>query len=157
MSCLNYTELLVWQKAMELVEGIYQLTEKFPRKEMFGLTSQLRRSAVSVPSNITEGQGRFALGDFLQHLSIAHGSLRELETQLMIAQRLEFAQAKETKPLLVLAGDVGRLLNGLARSLRIRRTRGSRPITDSPENSSKPSVPGLVPPQDSGPAGSPAD
>ncbi|HKC66104.1 MAG TPA: four helix bundle protein, partial [Pyrinomonadaceae bacterium] len=84
----NYSELIVWQKAMDLVEGIYAATKQFPKEEIYGLTSQIRRAAVSIPSNIAEGQGRKSINEFLHHLSIAYGSLREVETQILIAERL---------------------------------------------------------------------
>jgi four helix bundle protein len=85
MTVKNYQELVVWQRAMDLVEDVYKLSKHFPREELYALTSQIRRGAVSVPSNIAEGQGRRTTADFLRHLSIAYGSLREVETQAMIA------------------------------------------------------------------------
>ena len=106
---------------MDLVVLIYELTSSFPDTEKFGLTSQLRRAAVSIPSNIAEGQGRSTAGEFLNALSIAHGSLREIETQLMLAGRLEFTHPEKLKPLLSHAAEIGRMLNGLSNSLRNRR------------------------------------
>jgi four helix bundle protein len=91
MKVKNYRELIVWQKAMDLVEGVYKSSKGFPREEVYALTSQIRRAAVSIPSNIAEGQGRRSTAEFLHHLSIAHGSLRETETQILVAARLEFA------------------------------------------------------------------
>jgi len=88
MKVRNYQELIVWQRAMDLVEEIYKATKEFPREELYALTSQIRRAAVSIPSNIAEGQGRRTTADFLRHLSIAYGSLREVETQALIARRL---------------------------------------------------------------------
>ena len=85
MSGQSYKELLVWQKSMLLVTDIYLTTESFPKSEMFGLASQLKRAAVSVPSNIAEGQGRDSTKEFLYHLSVAYGSLMESETQIQIA------------------------------------------------------------------------
>jgi four helix bundle protein len=90
MSVLNYTELVAWQKAMDLVQDVYLATKAFPKEEKYGLTTQMQRAAVSIPSNIAEGQGRSGRGEFRHHLSIAHGSLRELETQLVIALRLGY-------------------------------------------------------------------
>ena len=84
----EYSELIAWQKAVDLVESVYKATESFPREEIHGLTSQVRRAAVSVLSNIAEGQGRKSTMEFLHHLSIAYGSLTETETQLLIAGRL---------------------------------------------------------------------
>lgn len=112
----NYRDLIVWQRAMDLVETIYRLSAGLPAEERFGLTSQLRRSAVSIPSNIAEGQARGSAPDFVRFLQIAHGSLREAETQLMIAQRIGYLSHREVEPLLEQSGEVGRLLQGLIRS-----------------------------------------
>lgn len=90
MPVRNYTDLIAWQKAMDFVHRVYALTSGFPGDERFGLTSQLRRAAVSIPSNIAEGEGRETPGDFIRFLAIAHGSLREVETQLRISQRLGY-------------------------------------------------------------------
>lgn len=117
MGVSSYRDLLVWQKAMDFVVGCYRLTEPFPKSELYGLTSQLRRCAVSVPSNIAEGHGRYHTGDFLHHLSFAHGSLCEAETQLVLAERLGYAPPEAVAPLLDSAGEVGRMLNGLAAAL----------------------------------------
>src|SRR5512135_2077752 len=86
----NYRDLIAWQKAMDLVEMVYRLTKDFPKDEIYTLTSQIRRAVVSVPANIAEGQGRASDGEFHRFLTIAHGSLRELETHLFIAQRLGY-------------------------------------------------------------------
>lgn len=118
MASRNYKDLLAWQKAMDLVEMVYNLTRKFPADELYGLTSQLRRAVVSVPSNIAEGQGRSSKNDFSRFLFIAHGSLREVETQLMIAGRLGYITEMETQPALDLCGETGRIINGLINSLR---------------------------------------
>jgi four helix bundle protein len=117
MKVKHYQELLVWQKAMDLVEEIYKTSRTFPREEIYGLTSQIRRAAVSVPSNVAEGQGRRTTADFLRHLSIAYGSLLELETQTLIATRLRYLQPGRSNDVLVMAGEVGRMLNGLMTSL----------------------------------------
>jgi four helix bundle protein len=85
MAVQSYRELIVWQKAMKLVQSIYSLTKDFPKEEVYALTSQIRRAAVSIPSNIAEGQGRDSTKEFLHHLSIAYGSLMEVETQILIA------------------------------------------------------------------------
>ena len=97
----NYQELIVWQKAMDLVIAVYQQTREFPREELYGLTNQLRRASVSIPSNIAEGQGRNTTGDFRQFLSIAYGSLQEVETQLLIAGRLHNLNAEQLDPLVL--------------------------------------------------------
>jgi len=117
MKVKNYQELIVWQKAMDLVEDIYTASRTFPREETYGLMSQVRRAAVSIPSNIAEGQGRRTTPDFLRHLSIAYGSLREVETQILIATRLRYLAQGKCQDILNVAAEVGRLLNGLMSSL----------------------------------------
>jgi len=117
MKVKNYQELIVWQKAMDLVEDVYKSSRDFPREEIYALTSQIRRAAVSIPSNIAEGQGRRTTLDFLRHLSIAYGSLREVETQILIARRLSYVEQTRVDDVMDLAGEVGRLLNGLMNSL----------------------------------------
>lgn len=113
----SYRELFAWQKAVDYVAEIYQCTKSFPETERFGLTSQLRRAAVSVPSNIAEGQGRATTGEFKQFLGHARGSLLEIETQLEIATRLGFTQRDETERLRERSAGIGRMLNGLMNSL----------------------------------------
>jgi four helix bundle protein len=117
MKARHYQELIVWQKAMDLVILVYSATEHFPQRETFGLSNQMRRSAVSVPSNIAEGQGRRSKRDFLRFLMISNGSLQELETQVMIARRLNMLADDQQNRILDLSSEVGRLLNGLCRSL----------------------------------------
>lgn len=102
---------------MDLVEDVYKATKDFPREEIYALTSQIRRAAVSIPSNIAEGQGRRTTADFLRHLSIAYGSLREVETQALIAGRLRYIAQTKLDEVMNRAGEVGRLLNGLMSSL----------------------------------------
>ena len=111
-------ELIVWQRAMELVERVYEVSRAFPRDEIYALTSQVRKAAVSIPSNIAEGQGRQTTADFLRHLSIAYGSLLEVETQVMLAQRLNYLEESQCERVFSLSNEVGRLLNGLMKSLR---------------------------------------
>ena len=118
MAAKNFKDLIAWQKAMELVEMVYRLTSQFPADERFGLTSQLRRAAVSIPSNIAEGQGRNSDGDFVRFLSIAYGSLREVETQLLIAVRLNYLEQPSFQPVQELCDETGRILNGLLNRLR---------------------------------------
>jgi four helix bundle protein len=118
MPVKSYRELLVWQKAMDLVEMVYQLTRPFPNEELYGLTSQLRRAAVSIASNIAEGQGRQTTSEFLHFLSIANGSLKEVETQVLIAQRLGYVNEERTSEAVALTTEVGRMISGLAKSLR---------------------------------------
>ena len=117
MKVKNYQELIGWQKAMDLVEEVYKASQDFPREEIYGLTGQIRRAAVSIASNIAEGQGRRTTADFLRHLSIVYGSLREVETQILIARRLKYVTQTRFEEVMSLAGEVGRLLNGLMASL----------------------------------------
>ena len=118
MSARNYRDLIAWQRAMDLVEQVYNVTRGFPKEEIYGLTSQIRRAAVSVPSNIAEGQGRTSDKEFQQFLSIAHGSVREVETQIMISQRLKYVSDDQTNSILDLAAETGRLIKGLMNSLK---------------------------------------
>jgi four helix bundle protein len=113
----NYQDLAAWKKALDLVEAVYTATRGFPSDERFGLTMQVRRAVVSIPSNIAEGEGRRSRNEFGHFLSIAYGSLREVETQLLIAERLGYLDESACRPSLSLAKEVGRLINGLSRSL----------------------------------------
>src|SRR6184192_3551097 len=116
----NYRDLEVWNKAMNLVESVYILTKNLPQEELYGLKSQIRRSVVSIPSNIAEGHGRKGQREYLHHLSIAKGSLAELETQLILCLRLKYFSREELKPVWNKSQVVGRLLSGLIRSLRTK-------------------------------------
>jgi len=102
---------------MDLVEEVYAASKGFPREEIYGLTSQLRRAAVSIPSNIAEGQGRRTTADFLRHLSIGYGSLLEVETQVLIATRLNYLTPARCRNVMKMSAEVGRLFNGLMSSL----------------------------------------
>jgi four helix bundle protein len=113
----SYRDLQTWKRAMDLVVVVYKATDAWPSGEKFGLTDQIRRAAVSVPSNIAEGQGRSSPNDFLRFLAIARGSLNELETQILIAERLNYLSEDEQDKVLNLADEVSRLLRGLARSM----------------------------------------
>ena len=117
MAVRHYQQLIAWQKAMDLVESVYRVTRSFPREEQYGLTNQIRRAAVSIPSNVAEGQGRGVGKEFCHHLRIGNGSRQELETQLLIAERLEYIDESAVEALLVASGEVGRLLTGLLRSV----------------------------------------
>ena len=112
----SFRDLSVWQKGMDLAAHIYKSSEQFPRSEMFGLTSQVRRAAVSIPSNIAEGKAIGGLS-YPRHLKIAHGSEAELQTQIELARRLKFLSEGEANELLNHASEVGRMLVGLLRSL----------------------------------------
>ena len=117
MAVRNYRDLIVWQKAMDLVERAYIETRRIPKEELYGLTSQLRRAVVSIPSNIAEGQGRRTNKDFLQFLAIAKGSLQESETQILIAERLRYLEKNSTDELIALCAEENRLLHGLMNAI----------------------------------------
>ncbi|HXG98090.1 MAG TPA: four helix bundle protein [Gemmatimonadales bacterium] len=125
----SYRDLTVWQRGMDLVDVIYEITKTFPKEERFGLAAQLQRCAVSIPSNIAEGHGRDHLGEYIHHLGIANGSLMELETQVLIATRRSYVRDAEADRILALSRIVGRLLAGLVRALKARRTRYQTPGT----------------------------
>ena len=114
----SYQDLVAWHKAMDLVAEIYRLSVTFPKEEVFGLTSQLRRAAVSIPSNIAEGQAKSSRGEFQLYLGHARDSLAELETQIMIARNLNYLSETEAVGLLEQAAEVGRILNGLLAALK---------------------------------------
>jgi four helix bundle protein len=116
----RYEDLIVWQKAKAFASEIYRATEPFPKSEVYGLTSQLRRAAVSVASNIAEGQGRLTKGEFCHFLEQARGSLLEVETQLSISLDLHFLTEDEFHDLQHRSFEVRRLLNGLIESMRVR-------------------------------------
>ena len=123
MTVRTYRDLEAWQRAMSMVEQCYGVTKNFPREERFGLTGQLRRAAVSVPSNVAEGSSRLTTGAFINHVSIALGSLAEVETYVDIALRLGYLPGTSAKALDEVSGSVGRLLNGLLRALRSKQPR----------------------------------
>ena len=114
----SYSDLQVWQKATDLVVECYRLTKLLPKSETYGLASQIQRAAVSVPANIAEGHGREHLGDYLHHLSVATGSLMELETHLIIANKLAYIKDRELEPVLLRTAEVSRMLAGLTKALR---------------------------------------
>jgi four helix bundle protein len=112
----TYRELIAWQKAMSLAETVYRVTANFPADERFGLVSQLRRAVVSVASNIAEGHGRRSRPEFDRFLKISLGSIREVETQIILAGRLKLADRDQLATALAEAEEVGRVINGLLRS-----------------------------------------
>jgi four helix bundle protein len=116
----SYRDLLVWQKAMDLVEAVYLVAKKLPAGERYGLVTQMQRAAISIPSNISEGYGRSHRGDYLHHLSVANGSLKEVETQLLLSVRLSFVQNADIEIAMKLADEVGRMLASLMQKLRAR-------------------------------------
>jgi four helix bundle protein len=132
MSVSYYKYLLVWQRGMDLVVEVYSVAKLLPKDELFALTNQIRRAAVSVPANIAEGHARLHRGDFLKHLSIARGSLSEVETHLEIACRLGYLQKTEAKTASDLIQEVGRLLNALINSLEreYNKANGSNRISE---------------------------
>ena len=116
-SIRSYRELIVWQKSIELTVRTYELTRRFPAEEKYGLTSQMRRAAASVPANIAEGQARRSKGEFLQMLGIARGSLAELETFLTLSERLRLIGSETGNSLLEDCAEINKMLAGLMRSL----------------------------------------
>ena len=120
MKSQSYRDLIAWQKALALVTEVYRLTESFPSHELYGLTSQIRRAAVSVVSNIAEGQARNSRREFLQFLSHAKGSLVEVETQLFVARNLNYVREQRIAAVLKQTDEVARLVSGLMKSLRLK-------------------------------------
>jgi four helix bundle protein len=119
MSALrSYRDLEVWRRSIDLVEAIYRASSAWPSDERFGLTGQVRRAAVSVPANVAEGAARQGTREFLQFLGVAKGSLAEVETHLILAERLEYLAAQKSETLLASAAEIGRMLSGLTKSLR---------------------------------------
>lgn len=118
MALSNYRELRVWQNGMELVRRVYRLTKTFPKQEAFGLSSQLQRAAVSIPANLAEGHTRGTTKEFLRHVVIAHGSLAELETLLLVAEDLQYTDFSQATELVRLCDATGRMLGSLRRKLR---------------------------------------
>lgn len=117
----SHRDLEVWQRSMRLAKRIYQVTQKFPRDERFGLTNQLRRAAVSVPSNLAEGHARFGSGEFSRFISITMGSVAELETQILLSRELGYVDAAVAEDVLGELDGIGKMLRGLAKSIQKRR------------------------------------
>src|SRR5437588_847266 len=113
MEINSYRDLKVWQDGMALAKGCYVVTRQFPREELFGLTSQIRRAAVSIPANIAEGNGRECTGDYIHFLRIAQGSLKELETHLLLASDVGLCRSDTVQPLLSQADQIGRMVRAL--------------------------------------------
>jgi four helix bundle protein len=113
----SYRDLRVWREAMEFTESCYRLTANFPRSEMFTMTAQLRRCAISIPANIAEGYGRDSTGSYVHFLKIAQGSLKELETHLLLSERLSLASRAEAQAVLTRCATIGKMLRALIRSL----------------------------------------
>jgi len=120
-----YRDLIAWKKATQLALEIYRLTQSFPKDELYGLTSQMRRAAVSVASNIAEGKGRYSPKEFVQFLYRARGSLLELETQIFIAQQLRYVELMAAKQVEGRTQELGRILNGLTKGIQDRLPKAS--------------------------------
>jgi four helix bundle protein len=118
MTVSSYSDLQVWQKAMVLVKQVYQDSSRFPKDELYALTNQIRRAAVSIPSNIAEGHARDSTKEFLHHLSIALGSLAELETQLILSKDLQYLPEERLSALLQQTNEIGKMIRGLQKSLQ---------------------------------------
>ena len=121
MEIKSYRDLIVWQKAMEFVTAVYEITKDFPKEEQYGLTAQIRRSAVSVPSNIAEGYGRNSTQDYIRFLQIACGSLYELQTQLEISANLKYMDRENSESIFTLLNEIERMLNSMIRKLSTKK------------------------------------
>jgi four helix bundle protein len=119
----TFRDLRIWQDAMSLAEGCYRLSRGFPREELFGLTSQIRRAAASIPANIAEGHGREHTGSFIQHLRIAQGSLKELETHLLLAVRVGIVTDKAIAAPVEQCQSLGKMIRALVRTLQQRQAK----------------------------------
>jgi four helix bundle protein len=118
MKIQSYRDLLVWKKAMDLVVEVYKFVSGLPKNETYGLISQTQRASVSIPAIIAEGHGRDHMGDYLRHLSIANGSLMELETHLLLIGHLGYCPENDAEPLLARCSEVGKMLAGLSKRLK---------------------------------------
>ncbi len=117
----SYRDLEVWQRSMQLAKRIYQVTRSFPNDERFGLTNQLRRASVSVPSNLAEGHARFGAGEFSRFISIAMGSVAEIETQILLSTELGYLRTELSSELMTDLETIGKMLRGLAKAISKRR------------------------------------
>ena len=125
MALGSYCELRVWQRGMDLAEACYTLTTGFPSEERFGMTSQIRRAAAAIPANIAEGYGRGSRPDYIRFVRIANGSLKELETHLLLALRIKLVDEDRIAPVLALADELGAMLHKLMNALRARAGAGA--------------------------------
>ncbi|MCR4965696.1 MAG: four helix bundle protein [Bacteroidales bacterium] len=110
MKIQSYKELIVWQKAMDMVANVYKLTQDLPKEELFALTSQIRRAAISVPSNIAEGYGRQSKKEYLHFLSVANGSVCEIETQLLLCAKIGYLSEESIKETLQTLSEIGKMI-----------------------------------------------
>ena len=122
----SYRDLWVWKEGMELAEVCYEVTREFPKEEMFGMTSQTRRAATAIPANVAEGRGRENSGEFVRFLRIAQGSVKELETHLILASRVKLTTEGEIAPVLKRCETIGKMLHALIRSIQKRQGAKSR-------------------------------
>ena len=120
MAITHYKDLLVWQKSMDLAEKIYEAVKSMPKEELYGLSDQMRRAVISVPSNIAEGQQRSSTKDYIRFLHIARGSLGELETQIILCERLKYLEHEITYPLINQCDEIQRMISGLIKNLMQR-------------------------------------
>ncbi|MBO7532371.1 MAG: four helix bundle protein [Victivallales bacterium] len=118
MDVRSYRDLLVWQKAMQMAEMVYLLVKLLPREELFALSNQMRRAAISIPSNIAEGQARNSTKEFLQFLSVAKGSKAELETQLLLCVAINYLSQNDISPIMMLLDEIGKMINALINKLK---------------------------------------
>ena len=118
MQVNSYQDLKIWQEGMQLAQDCYLMTRGFPREELFGMTSQIRRAAASIPANTAEGWGREGTRDFIHFLRIAQGSLKELETHLILSQRINLIDQDQVKPLLDRSTEIGKMIRSLIGSLQ---------------------------------------
>jgi four helix bundle protein len=125
MPIRSYRDLVVWKKGMELVKNVYEFTNKFPKQEMYGLSSQIQRAAVSIPANIAEGHARSSTKEFLHHLSFARGSLAELETLLTLARDLNYCQDDIIVEFFHQCDQISRMISGLRNRLKQKMNRDS--------------------------------
>lgn len=130
MSVSSYRDLEVWKKSIQLVKITYALTKEFPKEELYGLTNQIKRAAISIPANIAEGRNRNTKKEFLNFLKISYGSLAELETHVIIAFELEYCSQNTLDNILAMTAEIGRMINGLRKSL-LTDTRHPTPDTQT--------------------------
>ena len=123
MQVKSYQDLIAWQKAVTLVTEVYAITTQFPGNEIYGLTSQLRRASVSIPSNIAEGHGRATKGEYIQFLGHARGSLCEVQTQIFIAHRLGYVPQERKENVIAMTDELARILNGLIASIQDKKVK----------------------------------
>jgi four helix bundle protein len=116
----SYRDLIVWQRGMDIAASVYQMTESYPKDQLYGLRNQMQRAAVSIPSNIAEGHERDSTKEYLHFISISLGSLAELETQILLSERLNYLKPEDAKQLLALADEIGRMLRAIQRRLKAK-------------------------------------